>query len=153
MATLRDLPLWARFDVLHRQGFFDELPDPKYQIAWENGDGVSVTTPSSSWLKMALEGGILPPVEAYHSLKFDGQQITNGHVLHAEVIPAMSEGQAMEYLLRKDVPREVWDRPGANWQRYSIQEVGQLPSRSFRNAWVWAGDAVVVDVEKAANKE
>jgi len=149
MATLRDLPLWARFDILHEQGFFDEIPEPRYHIVWENGEGVSVTTPSGSWLKMALEGGILPPVEAYHALEFDGGRITNGHVLHADVMPAMSEEQAMEYLLRKDVPREVWDRPGANWKAYSIQERDHLPSRSFRDAWVWTGESVAISTEKA----
>lgn len=98
-----------------REGPF---PAPKYAIVWEDpsepDEPAKITIPSSTWLAMAMHGGILPPVEVYHELAADGAQPgftrhTRGHLLHeTPPVPAMTEEEAMEYLVKKDIPQRVW---------------------------------------------
>jgi hypothetical protein len=49
----------------------------------------------------------------------------------------MTEEQAIEYLIMKDIPQRVWrDYDKANRQRLVICKKDQLPStREWRNAW------------------
>ena len=133
MTTLFDRISWAKENL--------EPIEPQYAIVWENPDDldapVCITVPSSEWLSCALFGGILPPVETYHNLKIneDGE-ITNGHILHENTIGPMTEEEAMEYLVQKDIPISVWLDKYSNRQRFKICKKSDIPNdRTFRNAW------------------
>jgi hypothetical protein len=119
--------------------------EPTYCIAWEDPDDpenpMKVTVPAPEWLAMALHGGLLPPVEVYHAIEDtmlpDGKVNPEaGKELHeAPRMGPMTEEQAMEYLLQKDVPRRVWQQ-SHNRQMYYIVPRDKIPTnRSSRNAW------------------
>ena len=136
---------------------------PQYCIVWTRpaDGGTSVTHPSGEWMAMAMHGGLLPEIDAYHNLRcewthdktgekcltlvnespgpdWSGGVVTNGYLLHSGPwAPAMTEEEAMEYLLQKDVPRAVWaDHDRANFPRFRIVRRDALPkTRAFRNAW------------------
>ena len=102
-----------------------------------------VTVPDPNWMACALQGGILPPVEVYWALaedeaKPDFKKHTRGYLLHnTKPIEPMTEEQAIEYLIMKDIPQRVWrDYEKANRPRLVICKKDQLPStRVWRNAW------------------
>ena len=104
---------------------------------------LKVSSIAPEWMAMALNGYCLPPVRAYAELKygcFDGNEpmpwkiyddeydakrhcedhadntyrIVNGHVIHASVIPPLTEKEAFQYIIQKDIPKRVWQRSGAN---------------------------------------
>ena len=54
-----------------------------------------------------------------------------------EPVKAMTEEEAIEYLIMKDIPEKVWrDYEQANHKRLFIVKKEQLPShRTWRNAW------------------
>jgi len=123
-----------------------ERVEPKYAILWEDPDDpdapCKVTNPAPEWLAMALHGGLLPPVWVYWELKKDEAQPgfkrhTRGHLLHeTPPIPAMTEEEAMEYLIQKDIPERVWKDYKGNRTILKIVPRHLIPSdRSFRNAW------------------
>ena len=113
-------------------------------IVWEDPrepeTPARVTVPAPEWLAMALHGGLLPPVEQYHHEPRDenGTFVGSPEYWRAYVpLPAMTEEEALEYLLMKDVPRHVWDTPPeSNRQHFVICHRARLPqSRRFRNSW------------------
>ena len=72
------------------------------------------------------------------SLKPDFKKHTRGYLLHqTEPIKAMTEEEAIEYLILKDIPQHVWK----NWDKSNrpkmvICRKNQLPAtREWRNAW------------------
>jgi hypothetical protein len=91
----------------------------------------------------ALQGGILPPVEVYWALQEDEakpgfKKHTRGYLLHnTKPIDKMTEEEAIEYLIMKDIPQRVWrEYQKANRPRLVICKKDQLPStREWRNAW------------------
>jgi len=106
------------------------------RILFEDGDGpVKILIPDPHFMAAALFGGILPPVEA-----FGGPQVDT-----ARPIGPITESETVEYLLRKDVPRHVWDLAfGANRLPYRICGADALPPRQWaagrfpfpiRDAW------------------
>lgn len=115
---------------------------PKYAIVWEDPEQIDepakVTVPAPEWLVCAIAGGVLPPVEVFHIIEdtmLDGR-VTMGHLLHERQIGPMTEEEAMEYLLQKDVPRRVWQDTSSNRLRYKIVPRELIPTnRAFRNAW------------------
>jgi hypothetical protein len=136
MTKLIDHIAWAKANL--------ERVEPTYCIAWEDPDApdepMKVTVPAPEWLAMALHGDMLPPVEVYHAI----EDTMLGNTVHPEAgaqlheaprMPAMTEEQAMEYLLQKDVPRRVWQQ-SHNRQMYYIVPRSAIPTeRHFRNAW------------------
>jgi hypothetical protein len=137
MTRLIDRIVWAKKSL--------KRVEPTYCIAWEDPDEpnepMKVTTPAPEWLAMALYGDLLPPVEVYHAIEdtLDEKGAVNpeaGAQLHdAPRMPAMTEEQALEYLLQKDVPRRVWQQ-SHNRQLYYIVPRSAIPTdRHFRNAW------------------
>ena len=63
----------------------------EYCVVWEDpetpDEPAKVTHPDPNWMACALQGGILPPVEAYWELKKDEekpdfQKHTRGYLLH-----------------------------------------------------------------------
>lgn len=158
MTTLFDRVVWAAEHL--------EPVEPTYCIAWEDpaepDAPLKITTPTSEWLAMALHGGLLPPLEAYHFMPLrlslvDGRTVETTeieaqdyrhrrevrredvlphHRLHTSTpIGPMTEREAMEYLLRKAVPARVW-AVGHNRQMYRFVRRSALPTnRATRNAW------------------
>ena len=90
-----------------------------------------------------MQGGILPDVRVYWELakdeaKADFKKHTRGYLLHnTKPIDAMTEEQAIEYLIMKDMPMHVWKNwDKANKPRLVICKKSQLPStRMWRNSW------------------
>src|SRR6056297_299285 len=134
MTDYRQHKLWEREMIFKDQ--HKDLPQGNYAILWEDPLGdepAKVTRPSPTWLAMAMHGGILPPVEVYWALREDEEahhkaaladlpsgateapaakknfRHTRGHLLHeTPPVPAMTEEEAMEYLVMKDLPPRVW---------------------------------------------
>jgi len=80
----------------------------------------------------------------------DFKKHTRGYLLHnTEPMEAMTEEQAIEYLIQKDVPEHVW----MNWDegnrpKMVICRKNQLPAkREWRNSWRISEE---VTVEKEA---
>ena len=131
-----------------------------YRIVWEDPDKPEecskITVPDPNWMACALQGGILPPVEVYWALaedeaKPDFKKHTRGYLLHnTKPVEAMTEEQAIEYLIMKDIPQRVWrNYDKANKPRLVICKKDQLPStREWRNAWKI--DENVVNLEEVA---
>ena len=133
-----------------RLGWAKENLEPyrsEYCIVWEDPDSLDepakITHPDPNWMACALNGGILPPVWVYWELKKDEQKPdfvkhTRGYLLHnTKPIDALTEEQAIEYLIQKDIPERVWrDYDKANHKRLLICKREQLPQhRTWRNAW------------------
>ncbi len=123
-----------------------------YRIIFEDPDQpdapAMVLVPSDNWMQEAMEGN-LPPISVYWALQDDEQQaIAEGHhdtfkhdpEKHAAQwtaprIGPLTEEEAIEYLIMKDVPRHIWSQE-YNRPMFKIVNKEQVPSdRSFRNAW------------------
>jgi hypothetical protein len=122
--------------------------DTEYRIVWEDpkepDSPAKITHPDPNWMACALQGGILAPVESHMELRKDEAQPdfvrhTRGpELLHnTKPIDAMTEEEAIEYLIMKDIPQHVWrDYETANKPRLVICKKDQLPQkRTWRNAW------------------
>lgn len=111
-----------------------------YRVVFESDldSPSSILVPDPNWLACALHGDILPPVSVYHDLEYDDRgAITNGHILHeTPPVAAMSEEEAIEYLIQKDVPKHVWAAKSGNAIKMVVCRKNQLPlNREWRNAW------------------
>lgn len=110
-----------------------------YRIVYTkpDSDSAAIVVPDPNWMAMALAGYYLPPVEVYGQLEHDDNgRIINGHILHERTIGPMTEEEAMEYLVVKDVPDEVWQDVTSNVRRFVICSVDQIPAdRKWRNCW------------------
>ena len=86
-----------------------------YRVIYEDKleECAKILVADPNWMACALQGGILPPVWVYWELKKDEAQPdfkkhTRGYLLHnTEPMEAMTEEQAIEYLIQKDVPEHV----------------------------------------------
>jgi hypothetical protein len=117
----------------------------QYAVAYEDVDMdcVAIMHPDPNAMAALMAGGIFPPVWVYWELAKDEAQPdfkkhTRGHLLHdTEPMPALSEEQAVEYLVQKDLPQRIW----RNWNKGNkpkmiICKREQLPAaREWRNAW------------------
>ena len=95
----------------------------------------SVLVPDPNWMAAALAGGVLPPIDTYLRDRNvpDGQPKEHPY---AEPIGPMTEEEAIEYLIQKDIPPSVWRDYTGNRCIMRIVPVELIPSdRSFRNAW------------------
>lgn len=140
----KNYPLWQR-EILFTK-INKELPEPKYAIVWEDPDNLEepakVTVPSPTWLAMAMHGNILPPVEVYHELELETlsegfKKHKKGYLLHnSKPVSAMTEEEAMEYLVQKDIPKKVWRDYKGNRAILKIVPKSILPTvRQMRDAW------------------
>ena len=111
----------------------------KYRVLFEDptepDSPAKVLVPDPNWMACALEGGILPPIDTY----LRDQNVPDGEPKehpYAEPIGAMTEEEAIEYLIQKDIPPQVWRDYEGNRVIMKIVPVELIPSdRSFRNAW------------------
>ena len=111
----------------------------KYRVVYENPDEMdapaAILCPDPNWMACALEGGILPPIEAYlrDALVPDGEPKEHPY---AKPIGPMSEEEAIEYLIMKDISPNVWRDYSGNRSILKIASVEKIPNeRNFRNAW------------------
>lgn len=127
---------------------FDRLLDAKdrlapvqsqYRVLFEDpaqpDAAACVLVPDPNWMAAALAGGVLPPIDTY----LRDQSVPDGERKehpYAEPIGPMTEEEAIEYLIMKDIPPRVWRDYKGNRQIMKIVPVELIPSdRSFRNAW------------------
>ena len=111
----------------------------KYRVLFENpaepDAPASVLVPDPNWMAAALAGNILPPIDTY----LRDQNVPDGQPKehpYAEPIGPMTEEEAIEYLVKKDISPQVWREYNGNRIIMKIVPVELIPSdRSFRNAW------------------
>jgi hypothetical protein len=111
----------------------------KYRVLFEDpatpDEPAKVLVPDPNFMAAALAGNVLPPIEAYQRdrLVQDGEPKEHPY---AEPIGAMSEEEAIEYLVQKDIDPAVWRDYQGNRTIMKIVPVEMIPAdRSFRNAW------------------
>ena len=117
----------------------------KYRVLFEHPESpdapAAVLVPDPNWMAAALAGGVLPPIDTY----LRDQSVPDGQPKehpYAEPIGAMTEEEAIEYLIMKDIPPQVWRDYKGNRCILKIVPVELIPSdRSFRNAWKVNQDA------------
>jgi len=124
----------------------------RYRVIFEDPEQpeqpAMVLVPSDKWLEEA-KAGLLPPISVYWTLQDDEQQaIAEGRhdtFKHdpekraeqwtAPRIGPLTEEEAVEYLIMKDVPRHIWSVE-YNRPMFKIVRTEDVPSdRQFRNAW------------------
>jgi len=142
---------------------------------------VCETVPAPEWMSCALAGGILPSVEHQHNMRLElttsegekieatyleaqqirlTKEIINEKVLDykeyllPEPTGPMTEEEAIEYILKKDIPARVWHPDYKyNRQMYRIVKREAIPvDRTYRNAWRLSDtddELITVDIEKA----
>ena len=111
----------------------------KYRVLFENpaepDAPASVLVPDPNWMAAALAGNVLPPIDTY----LRDQNVPDGQPKehpYAEPIGPMTEEEAIEYLVKKDISPQVWRDYNGNRIIMKIVPVELIPSdRSFRNAW------------------
>ena len=121
-AKARLKPVQSKYRVL--------LEDPR-----EPDAPARVLVPDPNWMAAALAGDILPPIDTYQRDRLvpDGEPKEHPY---AEPIGAMTEEEAIEYLIMKDIDPAVWRDYQGNRTIMKIVPVELVPSdRSFRNAW------------------
>lgn len=121
-AKSRLAPVQSQYCVL-----FENPADPYAPAA--------VLCPDPNWMAAALEGGVLPPVDTYLRDRdvADGQP--KEHPYAAPIGP-LSEEEAIEYLIQKDIPPQIWRDYKGNRCIMKIVPVELIPAdRSFRDAW------------------
>ena len=111
----------------------------KYRVLFEDpatpDEPAKVLVPDPNFMAAALAGNVLPPIETYQRDRLvpDGQPKEHPY---AEPIGAMTEEEAIEYLVQKDIDPAVWRDYQGNRTIMKIVPVEMIPSdRSFRNAW------------------
>lgn len=128
----------------------------QYRVVFElpNQDGpAGILVPDPNWLAAALEGGVLPPIQAYmadmgrmyewmaanpgRESEFSWDKVGGALHPYAEPIGPMTEEQAIEYLILKDLPPPVWSDYGrANRPRFKIVRTESIPvDRLYRDGW------------------
>lgn len=111
----------------------------KYRVLFENPDDLDapagVLVPDPNWLAAALDGNVLPPIDTY----LRDQNVPDGEPKehpYAEPIGAMTEEEALEYLVMKDISPSIWRDYIGNRTIMKIVPVELIPTdRTFRNSW------------------
>ena len=143
LAKQRLAPVQSKYRVL-----FEDPADPDACAC--------VLVPDPNWMAAALAGGVLPPIDTYLAdqakvaawcaendpREFSWDKVGGASHPYASPIGPMTEEQAIEYLIQKDIPPRVWRDYRGNRQIMKIVPVELIPSdRSFRNAWRVAQDS------------
>ena len=116
-----------------------------YRVVYEDSvdECAKILVPDLNWMACARAGRILPPVWVYWELAKDEAQPdfkkhTRGYLLHqTEPMPAMTEEEAIEYLIQQILPQRIWQNwNSGNKPKMVICKKQQLPqTREWRNAW------------------
>ena len=110
---------------------------PQYAVVFEDDMDapVKILAPAPEWMACAIAGGILPPIEAYFMDKKTADGEPKLHP-YADPIGPMTEEEAIEYLIKKDIPEHVWLTNQGNSIKFVICKREQIPTnREFRNSW------------------
>ena len=127
----------------------------KYRVVFDDPDAfdepTKVLVPSQNWLDEAMAGN-LPPIWVYWQLQ-DDEAKAKAEGRHSEFkhdpekhalqwtaprIGPLTEEEAMEYLVMKDLPRRCWAEEH-NRPMFKIVRTEEVPSdRQFRGAWEMA---------------
>ncbi len=127
----------------------------KYRVIFDDPDALDdctkVMVPAPNWMAEAKAGN-LPPIWVYWQLQDDEEKAkaegrleefehdAEKHALQwtAPRIGPLTEEEAMEYLVMKDLPRKCWAEEH-NRPMFKIVRTEEVPSdRQFRNAWEMA---------------
>lgn len=110
-----------------------------YRVVFENPADLdapaSILVPDPNWMAAAMAGGILPPIDTYLRDRDipDGQPKEHPY---AEPVGPMTEEEAIEYLIQKDISPQVWRDYKGNRTVMKIVPVELIPTdRGYRNAW------------------
>ncbi len=146
------------------------MQQSRYRVVFEDLDQAhaKILIPDPNFLGAALTGGILVDVENY---ELDRQKMQAwldagndpsefswdkvGGALHpyADPIEAMTEEEAIEYLIIKDLPPHVRNQGKRNAPSYVVTEVSNVPwNRLHRNVWEFCpepDEPIVVDIDAA----
>ena len=127
-----------------------------YRVVYEDSidECAKILVPDPNWMGCALQGGLLPPVwvdwaHAKAEAPADFKKHTRAYLLHdTEPVEAMTEEQAIEYLIMKDCPQHVWrEWNTGNKPKMVVCRKEQLPStREWRNAWKITEELTVTDL-------
>ena len=143
------------FDRLHWAKENLDSVQSKYRVVFDNPIDLDapacILVPDPNWLAAALNGSILPPIEAYLADQdtieryilegndpqaFDWKKVGGAKHPYAKPIGPMTEEEAIEYLIMKDIPRHIWDDERTNRPRFKITTVDKIFSnRTYRPAW------------------
>ena len=131
---------WARQNLPKHQ--------TEYCVVYEDLDEqcASIMHPDPHMMAMLMHGHLCPPAWVKLKLKEDAKkpdfvghkECGNSELLHGtEPIGPLTEEEAIEYLIKTDVPREVWENwDKGNGPKMVICRKSQLPAtREWRNAW------------------
>ena len=111
----------------------------KYRVLFENPADpeapASVLVPDPNFMAAALAGDVLPPIDTY----IRDQSVPDGQPKehpYTEPVGAMTEEEAIEYLVMKYISPSIWRDYNGNRTIMKIVPVELIPSDcSFRNAW------------------
>ena len=113
--------------------------DSKYCVAYEDpaelDAPVKIFHPDPHFLAAALAGWVLSPVDTYlrDQKRKVGEKMEHPY---APPIPAMSEEETLEYLIKVCVPTRVWRDYTGNRTILKIVPKDMLPADyTFRDAW------------------
>ena len=127
-------------------------PTPQYRIVFEKFENqASIKSPAPMFLAMLMHGDIVPPIEVFLrdaavrrkwtaenlGQRFSWKRIGGAtHPYAAPMDKALTEEEAMEFILMKDCPPRIWSDPTRNRPLYYICKVDQIPTdRTFRDSW------------------
>ena len=144
--------LYEREITLKRRGC--KPVTPKYVIVFEDPDDLDapckIQVPTPEWIAYCLHGNFICSAEHFirdkrfyaewtknnPNQQFNWKDHGGNSASYAETLPAMTQEEAMELLLQKDVPERVWNNTTSNATRYKICRKEMIPSnRQYRNAW------------------
>lgn len=180
----RNVDVFTRYDWAFRNlkryetDYVIVYEDPLYPEA-----SAFLLSPAPEWMACALAGGIHPSIEHVHNTNFlvktkegktiycdyleiqnirDQENVIDERILNYEKyikpdpIGPMTEQEAMEYLLKKDVPPRVW-HPSYRHNRilYKIVKRSEIPDEEYyRDCWKlsdYENEIITIDIEKAKN--
>ena len=116
----------------------------KYRVIFEDPREpeapCKILVPDPNWLACALAGNILPPIDTYQRDRDVPDNEPKEHP-YAKPIGSMTEEEAIEYLVQKDIDPAIWRHYEGNRTILKIVPAEMIPQdRSFRNAWRLSSD-------------
>jgi hypothetical protein len=134
--------------------------ESKYRVVFEDPDNLdapaNVLVPAPNWIAAAMHGSVLPDVSCYiedqkviaayekehGSLKgFSWKKQGGAKHPYGKPQGPMTEEEAIEYLIQKDIPARVWRDYKGNRQILKIVPVELIPTdRTYRDAWMISQD-------------
>jgi len=122
--------------------------DTEYCVVYEDMDNstAAIMHPDPHCMAMLMHGNLMPPAWVKLKLKEDSERsdfvdhksLGNDKLLHeTQPIGALTEEEAIEYLITTDIPRSVWENWNTgNRQTMVVCSKKQLPqTREWRDAW------------------